>query len=344
MSKETLTWLNQNTLIGFTAKRGEAWHYRASEQGDESNHYPGAIPADDVRRRLFSWTPVEGDLTSTFVTPDGVTTITDPTRKTIIRPDTATILGVFRQGFQVHGYDLWLIKNLEALLDDDVQIGSAVLLKGGAVAAVQVELSDTISTPEGVDFRPFLSSATSLDGSLASTYCVGSQVIVCDNTLHAAHREGGASQVKIRHSKNSMGRIGEVRESLGILIAEADDFSASVAELCATVVTDRQWGQFLDAHVSLDDAKTKAPKVGRAKTNATNKRDLLGSLYATDPRVAPWKGTAFGVLQAVNTYAHHEGIVRNMTRPERNMLATVEGDWRRLGQDVMSTLDRVLAR
>jgi hypothetical protein len=56
MSKETLPHLNTNTLIGFTDNRGHAWHYRAEEQGDESNHYPGAIPIEDVQRRLFDWT------------------------------------------------------------------------------------------------------------------------------------------------------------------------------------------------------------------------------------------------------------------------------------------------
>ena len=33
MSAETMTHLNTQTLIGYTSKRGHAWHYRASEQG-----------------------------------------------------------------------------------------------------------------------------------------------------------------------------------------------------------------------------------------------------------------------------------------------------------------------
>ena len=56
MSSETLQHLNTNTLIGNTDARGHAWHYRAEEQGAESNHYPGPIPIEDVRRRLFCWT------------------------------------------------------------------------------------------------------------------------------------------------------------------------------------------------------------------------------------------------------------------------------------------------
>lgn len=37
------------------------------------------------------------------------------------------------------------------------------------------------------------------------------------------------------------------------------------------------------------------------------KRDALNRLYRHDERVAPWAGTGLGVVQAVNTYAHHEG-------------------------------------
>lgn len=51
MSKETLTTLNTNTLISHTATRGTAWHYRADLQGDAPNHYPDAIPVEDVQLR-----------------------------------------------------------------------------------------------------------------------------------------------------------------------------------------------------------------------------------------------------------------------------------------------------
>ena len=67
MSQETSRWLNTRTLIGFTDKRGNAWHYRADEQGTEPNHYPLAIPTEDVRRRLFAWTHAEGDVSATYL-------------------------------------------------------------------------------------------------------------------------------------------------------------------------------------------------------------------------------------------------------------------------------------
>jgi hypothetical protein len=59
-------------------------------------------------------------------------------------------------------------------------------------------------------------------------------------------------------------------------------------------------------------------------------------------RVAPWAGTAFGVVQAVNTYAHHEQTVRGAERAERNMLRTVTGAVDQLDRATLTTLDRVL--
>src|SRR3954466_13565707 len=58
MSTETLLHLNPQTLIGDTDRRGKAWSYRAELQGDESNHYPGAVPVEDIRRRLLGWEAV----------------------------------------------------------------------------------------------------------------------------------------------------------------------------------------------------------------------------------------------------------------------------------------------
>ncbi len=48
------------------------------------------------------------------------------------------------------------------------------------------------------------------------------------------------------------------------------------------------------------------------------------------------------MIQAVNTHAHHEGIVRGGDRAERNMLRTVTGEFGRHDRTTLSTLTRVL--
>lgn len=337
MSKETLAWLNTNVLVGFTDKRGRAWHYRASGQGTEPNHYPGPIPVDDVLRRLFYWDAVKGTATATFVTDDGVTTVEDTKRFPVGRVNPGEVFGYFAEGYEIHQYRDWLVTNIANILDSDRElgIGSAGLLKNGAQAWVQVEVPDNIRTPEGVEFRPALIACTSLDGSLSTTYKRTVTAVICDNTLAAGLGEHG-QQFKVKHSRYSKFRITEAREALAVIHTAADDFAAEVTALCDTTVTDRTWSAFLDAHKPLPE------QPGRARTLAERQREALTRLWNTDERVAPWRNTAYGVLAAVNTYTHHESTVRGTSRPERNITRAITGGIDALDHDTLATLSTVL--
>lgn len=61
-SKQDVAELNTCTLIGCTDERGDAWHRRDDLMGDESNHYPGLIPLEDLPRRLFTWYPQRAEV------------------------------------------------------------------------------------------------------------------------------------------------------------------------------------------------------------------------------------------------------------------------------------------
>ena len=342
MSTETSTWLNTHTLIGFTDQRGHAWHYRAAEQGGEPNHYPGGIPVPDVARRLFDWDAVTAGVFAEYFDESGFIRLTDAARQAIVRPagafgpqDGGAILGLFKDGYVIHQFREWLLGTVGSILDADLSIGSAGLLRGGAVAWVSVEVPDTITTPEGVEFRPNLLAATSHDGSLATTFQRVVTNVVCDNTMSAALAESG-QRVKVRHSRHSRLRLGDARQAPAIVHTIAEDFAAQVAQLTATTVTDGQWARFLDAHVTGGDGT-------RSKTLAERKRDTLSRLWDHDARVSPWRGTAWGVVQAVNTYVHHEQTVRGANRGERNMLRAVDGGTDALDASTLATLRVVLA-
>jgi hypothetical protein len=75
---------------------------------------------------------------------------------------------------------------------------------------------------------------------------------------------------------------------------------------------------------------------------AERKRDTLTRLWNHDARVTPWRGTAWGVVQAVNTYVHHEQTVRGMDRAERNMLRAVDGGADALDTATLTTLRKIL--
>lgn len=323
MSRETAQWLNRNVLIGNTAVRGTAWHYRASEQGSESNHYDGFIPVSDVQRRLFNWEPVK---VPTFaVLEDGIQVPTG--QVAILANDDNTILGNHGAKYAIHGYSPWLLDNPAAILDQsngDLGISSAGLLKNRSVAWVEISVPETIGTPEGVDFRPNLLACTSMDSSIPTTYKRTVQLTVCDNTLNIARSEAG-QEFRVKHTAKSMGRMMEAREALAIIHEDSADFAAEVAELCQWHVNGKQWNLLLREVIPIeDDAKA------AAITRAENTRDALTDLWGNHIAVSPWKGTAFGVLQAFNTYRHHyrgmRGDAWNGGKAERNMFSAIKGE------------------
>lgn len=350
MSAESSQWLNNNVLVGFTEKRGHAWHYKASDQGTEPNHYVGPVPLDDVLRRLFHWhavelpvyVPVPATLDDfDWVDPSGqpVKLIQRVDRKNIAADDNWADLGMFKDGYEPHQYDQWLLDSVATILDDDLSIGSAGLLRNRAVAWVSVEVPDNITTPEGVVFRPNLTAATSFDGTLATTFKRHITNIVCDNTLAAGMGESG-QQFKVKHSRNSSLKIADARSALNIIYSAADDFAAEVKALCEWEVSAADWKKVLDAMAPKPDADDSK----RATTMADNKRSALVGLYDHDERVTPWKNTAFGVLQCFNTYTHHVQTVRGAERAERNMLDVLSGKMANADADVISTLTKVTGR
>ena len=329
MSRETFEWLNNYTLIGNTDIRGTAWHHRVDHQGMEPNHYPLAIPVEDVNRRLFNWEAVECPM---YYKPNGDYVLIED-RKVIMRSDTHTVMGVFKAGYNPHQYNEWLLENVASILDDELGISSAGLLRGGAQAWVEVSVPETITTPEGVEFLANLLATTSFDGSLATTFKRSRQDTVCDNTRDAALAgEGGV--FKARHSKYSGYKIMGAREALDLVHTMEQDFAAEIAELCAQKVSEQEWEKLLTILVPVNDELSKA-----GITKAENKRGELIQLYKNDSRVAPWTGTAFGVSSAFNTWRQHKATVRKGTpRIIRNMENYVTGKTTAEDQNVLEVL------
>ena len=316
MSKETLSHLNTQVLVGFTDQRGMAWHYKKDEQGDEPNHYTGAIPVADVQRRLFSWHAVAMPMHITA--PDG-TRYEVPNRQAIVRDDSWQVLGVPSKAYQPHQYDEWLLTQVANLLDDDLSIGSAGLLKGGAVAWVQVEMPENM-TAAGVEFRPHLLATTSFNGEIATLYKLTCTVVVCDNTRAKALSES-SDEVRVKHTSQSLLRLADARQALDIVHHLGDDFAAEIEKLMSVKVSDRQFDRFLSILAPSDDRESR-----QSQTRAENLRNTLRQMWQTDIRCAPFRGTGFGAVQTVNTWRQHIKPTRNgRSMIERTMLDTLTG-------------------
>jgi phage/plasmid-like protein (TIGR03299 family) len=332
-----MEWLNQNVLIGFTDKRGQAWHHRASAQGSEPNHYPQAIPVDDVRRRLFSWKAMEVPMfvrgKESIHAPNHHELITVPNRKAIIRDDSHEVLGVVSESYEPHQYEEVLLSKVSDIIDDsELAIGSAGLLKGGAIAWLQIEMPENLKVAD-VEFRPHLLATTSFNGSIATTYKRCVTVVVCDNTRAMALREEG-QEYRIRHTANSQMRIAEAREALNIVFRLGESFTKEIEQLLKVKVSDANYTKFVERIVPLKKDASKT-----ATTKADGDRAAYQALWADDPRVAPWRNTGFGVVQAVNTYRQHIRPTRGDTiRVERNMMDNLTGQTELSDSEAFKTL------
>jgi phage/plasmid-like protein (TIGR03299 family) len=262
-------------------------------------------------------------------------------KQAIVRSDTGDVMGIFTTGYVMHPYDDWLLTTVANILDDHLVISSAGLLKGGAIAWVEVSMPDTVSSPEGLDFRPNLLATTSFDGSIATTYKRTVTAVVCDNTRAAALGEQGQTY-KVKHSRYSQAKLAEARQALSVVHQMTEDYLAEIRTLSRTPVTDRQWAKLLTQLVPIP-APAEEPLTPRTRRAAEEKKYQLNHLYRLDPRASPWQGTALGVLQAVNTWEHHYGTVRGATRSERNMLKAVRGDFDTLDRHVLQQLDAAAA-
>ena len=136
----------------------------------------------------------------------------------------------------------------------------------------------------------------------------------------------------------------DAREALGILVATKDTFSAQVEDMVSWKISGKQWNDVLNSLIPMTD-KDGAELKGRGLTMAQNRRGEIQNLWTNDTRVAPWKGTAFGVMQAFNTWDHHfRGKRGDTIVAERNMIEAINGKQDERDMNVLNVLQTVAAR
>lgn len=362
MSEETMEWLNTMTLIGFTDKRGDAWHKQEALQGLEPNHYPGAIPLDDVYRRLFGFellrsavaVKVYGDIDIAEMYGWDIGQEPDTEHEGLVIPgreyywkptvdqiavttsDTHEIMGFHTDGYEIHQYKEWLAESVANILGQGLDIGSAGLLKGRKVAWVQVETPEIIETMVGFDFYSFITASTSTNGTLRTMFQANNRAVVCDNTLIGAINER-SPKYSVKHSRHSQLRLNDARDALGILISAQEDFKRDVEELADISVSQQQWEDIVTRLVPVPEEE------GRGKTVAEDKSATIHALYRSDSRVHPWAGSGLGVVQAFNTWnQHYRGTRGETSRQERNQFNMLNGTLAKNDELVLSTLMEVV--
>ena len=364
MSRYSIEYKARNMLIGGTDWRGTAWWYRKADEDalGRPNHFAGFIPVQTVADVLFPTDVIlvptafaepcaEGDEDFSYdrvfyrwrwmarkaVIPgsaEGVAALIDP-ETGLYDP-----LGVHGMEWVTHQFRQWLLDEVGRILDDDLGITSAGVLRHGRIAWVEVSMPGSITTAEGVEFRPKLLSWTSHDGTYKTTYKKSATDVVCDNTWdYAANMQSESGIYRIPHTKTSTeeSTVLAAREALGIMFTDAGDkVSRLIAEWAGHPVAEADWTRVLDKLSPWPDRDDKP----RVKGNKERKRGTLAKLWISDPMVAPWRNTKLGVLKAFSTWGHHfqRGAADPSAKAERNDLRALSGHYGQLEKLVSAVL------
>jgi len=139
---------------------------------------------------------------------------------------------------------------------------------------------------------------------------------------------------RARHSKNSNFRLQSVRDALGFVHRMTEDIVAEVNKYANVKVSDREWEAIVNKLMPINtDANVPKQAVSRIE----NKQERIKDMYRNDPRVAPFVGTALGVIQAFNTFNQHV-VGKDDNRVERNMMNALTGKVFNQDEQVMKVI------
>jgi phage/plasmid-like protein (TIGR03299 family) len=351
-SGETMEWLRANIKVGFTDQLGPAWWANGAVTKDrtwdiipDGSHFPGAVPMPVVVKLLSSVPFVKGTVHVTYTDADGNKQVTtDENTQPIVNALTGQVFSYPKAGYKIHPYLETLHTFIQAIqLDAQAEVYSVGLLKGGGQAFLTAVLPETMEV-EGYGYQPFLMGATSVDLSRSTTLTAGAIGGVCDNTVTRAIAEALA-KFKIRHT-SEIPPVQIARDKLGLRLADVGQaIGDAISALAGVDVSDADFALWLDEVQPRVKPDPKSATGGLRFTNAEAKRNELTRLWTEDPKVAPWAGTAFGVLQLDNTYRTWAGKVTGKGgRIEQNYRRLVRGDTEAADARALEILARVQGR
>ena len=348
-----MTMKTADILIGNTSRRTVAAGGSWMGKGQVKASYEDAIPVKDVFDTLLDWEPIEVPNANLIpVTPeDTYDTIIGGQRyqvnvredyKAVVRSDNHDSLGVFKDGYDSAAYNR-MVGFIQDVFQGALPVWNAGLLGGGKKFFITVGMDDTMHDDKsGLNFMPYLLCHSSLDGSLANTFVPGSMVAQCDNMFPALRKDAGDRMVKFKRSRNSLSdvRIRSIRDALGILTLEADQFSENIHNLVDTPLSRPQFFKALDIIIP-------APKEDASKAAITrheNQTGQLVDLYTSSPMVNPWVDTAFGFVQMLNTFNNRVRPVRGALQVERTFERVLSGSLAEADFKAVQALESVLDR
>lgn len=232
------------------------------------------------------------------------------------KSDDRTLLGLVSDRYRV-------VQNTEAFAFTDALIGDGCRYEtAGALNGFRtIWLLATLEPRNimGEQYDNYLCFMNSHDGSGAVKVCITPTRVVCQNTLNLALRTSKRT-FSIRHVGDISNKIREANETLRLSEEYLTQVSEKYIELAQKKISKMMFDSLLTQLFPINEDD---PNI--TKRRQQERRDLLTNCYEVDD-LANFKGTAFGVLNAVSDITTHPQPVRmNDTIFGNLFVKTMEG-------------------
>jgi phage/plasmid-like protein (TIGR03299 family) len=264
-----------------------AWHGYGTVVGRNLSY------AEALTTAGLDWTARKAPLTT--ITPTGVREV--DTHRATYRSDTGAVLGIVGADYQPH-QPAELLELARLTIDagaDDAHVEVLGSLRGGRTVFITIALPGDVTVAGDVHV-PRLVWVTSMDGTIATRAVATFVRAVCMNTIRASFRQARTSWAA-RHTSSLAGRTDDARRALQLVWKVSDSFRQELEALTAQPISDHHVGDVLTTLWPDDPTAT-----ARARDSASRRRAAIRRMYQSDPRVAGWHGTGYGLVQAVSTW------------------------------------------
>jgi phage/plasmid-like protein (TIGR03299 family) len=244
-----------------------------------------------------------------------------PNRFATVRSSDNSILGFVSNEYRI-------VQNEEAFAFTDALIANdsgievryetAGALQSGKRVWMLAHLPKQVVLHE--DYVPYLVFTNSHDGSSAVQAAMTPIRVVCMNTLTAALQE--APRVwSCRHTGNIDEKIAEARKTLLMAQQYMEEFPGFAETMAERNVYAEELGKFVEALFPVD------PRQGKVHAdNVGFMRASLMKIYLFAPDLAPHRGTAYGVYNAVaDMVSHMEPLRQTPTYQENRFMRITDG-------------------
>jgi phage/plasmid-like protein (TIGR03299 family) len=244
-----------------------------------------------------------------------------PNHMGTVRSSDNSVLGVVGTGYQPIQNEAMLTW-AEALVDSgDARFVSAGSLREGRVVFCTLEVDVEVDLPGAKgQIRPYLTTASSHDGSMAFKALTSPTIVVCMNTLNMAVKNSRSSW-SIKHTSSADFRLDQARRMLGLVIGYYDEFTRQAHDMIDAYVSDSAFQGLTDQLIPPPTHDTTA----RIRDNTFASRRRLGYIWS-GATLGDFHNTAWGALNAVNEYELWYKKVKG-DRAERHALRILNDDF-----------------